>query len=103
MEQLTVDYSSEAKHLLINLTGNLILMDALQLKSELPGRVSGMDSVTVNIHGVNQIDLTGFNALLMTKKSLGDKPLRIKVAKEHEFHNLVHLTKFHDQFQVEAS
>jgi len=44
--------------------------------------------------------LTGFNALLMAKKALKDKPLHIKVNKGHEFHDLVHLTKFKDQFII---
>lgn len=100
MEQLKVNYTTEANHLHVTLAGKLILIDALTLKADLPDKIGGVTGVTIDLLAVDDIDLTGFNALLMTKKHIGDKPLHIKVQDGHEFHNLVHLTKFSDQFII---
>jgi len=100
MEQLKVNYTSQSKQLHVTIKGDLTLIDALKLKSQLSDKVRGQQIVTIDMTYVDHIDLTGFNALLMAKKALIDKPLHIKVNKGHEFHDLVHLTKFKDQFII---
>ncbi len=98
MENLSVEFEELNDHLLIKLHGQLTLMDALELKKTLPQKASNYSKVTIDLCKIDAIDLTGFNAILMTKKHLKDKPLEIKAKRGHSFFELAHLTKFTNQF-----
>jgi len=98
MENLNVEFTENKDCLEVILKGQLTLMDALELKQTLPKKAALYSKTTIDLYEVSAIDLTGFNALLMTKKSINSKPLEIKADQNHPFFELAHLTKFTDQF-----
>ena len=98
MENLNVEFTEKNNCLEVILKGHLTLMDALELKKILPEKAASYPKTIIDLHGVSAIDLTGFNALLMTKKHLKSKLLEIKADQNHPFFELAHLTKFTDQF-----
>lgn len=103
MESLSVDFKTQGETLHITLDGSLTLMDALELKKILPSKVLRHQKVVVDLKNVNAIDLTGFNALLMTRRTMGkNKVCEIIAPKDHTFHELAHLTKFKELFVFQS-
>lgn len=89
----------------VTLEGNLTQLDALKLKAYLPTLVSNGLPLHVNLNKVEEIDLTGLNALLMTKlvcnRSKSD--LFVSAPDDHGLYKLLHLTKFKNQFEFRNS
>ncbi len=101
MEHLTARFENQNSTLQVILSGKLTLMDALTLKDELPKKAEGYEAVSIDMMNVTEIDLTGFNALLMTKRQIGNKEVKIKVDSKHGIHDLIHLTKFDNLFTIQ--
>lgn len=89
-----------AQNNLVSLEGALRSNDAINFKPQLIKRIKASEKVfTVDISGVEQMDITGLNSLLIAKKFTNDsgKELKILAKEGNPIFELVHLTKF-DKF-----
>ncbi len=102
MKNLNLEIKRDAKQIDIKIAGEMITMAALDLKRSLPEIIERNKLIRVDMTKVAQMDLTGLNALMMTKvkanKSGSDV---IIIANDtNPIHRLLHLTKFHGQFTI---
>jgi len=93
MKNLSVE--SQQNHL--SLEGALRSTDAIKFKPQLLERIKASNSTfTIDISGIENIDITGLNSLIMAKKyskHIG-RDLTILAKKDNPIFELVHLTKF---------
>lgn len=100
MENLFISYTETSDFLTAILSGKLTSLDALMLKSMLPEKTRDHLNIIVDLTAVNEIDLMGMNALLMTNRQMKQKGKKfiLKIQSDHPIKELLHLTKFTDQF-----
>jgi len=68
---LTVDHSKSNKNQYVHLTGNLSGIDALSFRDNVHSIIyKDSDQLILDMTGVKEMDLTGFNAIVMLKKEL---------------------------------
>ena len=105
MKDLIIKTEVQKDSVKISLTGALILMDALKLKSELAILAQSYNSLEIDMHGVTKVDLTGLNALISAKVNAkeGSNGIVLDVPKGHPVFELLQLTKFTDQFLFNQS
>ncbi len=102
MKDLTVEMRIEGNRTYVQLGGDLCSLDALNIKDSLHSSVGEKETLIIDLHEVERIDLTGLNALIMTQVRLRKKAsnMLLLAPDDHALHELLHLTKFHDQVEV---
>lgn len=95
-----MEVNSDSKDVLVTLSGDLCLLDALNLKLKLPDLIESGKCFTIDLTEVKNVDLTGLNALLMTKVVCDQNGVEATIiaGKDHPIFELLHLTKFKNQF-----
>lgn len=102
MNNLTI----ESQNNTLSLEGALRSTDAIKFKPQLLERIKASKSdYTVDISGVNDIDITGLNSLLMGKKLSNDlgKKMTIVAKKDNPIFELIHLTKFKQFIAIQVA
>lgn len=87
----------ESQDNLLSLEGALRSVDAIKIKPQLLASIQDSSKdYTIDISGLDQIDITGLNSLLMAKKFSAEigKKLTILAKENNPIFELVHLTKF---------
>ncbi len=93
---LTVDHSKSNKNQYVHLTGNLSGIDALSFRDNVHSIIyKDSDQLILDMTGVKEMDLTGFNAIVMLKKELtnAQRKLTLIVLDENPVHEFIHLSK----------
>jgi anti-anti-sigma regulatory factor len=87
----------------VSLSGSLVSMNALDLKSELHKHINKRQKLVVDITNVTDIDLTGLNTLMFTKVkcSLKYSDMVIVVSDGHPIMKLLRLTRSEGQFKIQ--
>jgi len=100
MKNLKLSTTVQGETIHLKLDGDLILMDALKLKPELASFAKSYNKLVIDMHNVSKVDLTGLNALLAAKvnSKQGSDGIVLDVKKGHPIFELLHLTKFTNQF-----
>jgi len=100
MKNLFISYTETRDFITAILSGRLTSLDAMMLKSMLPERSKDHPNIIVDLTGVHEIDLMGMNALLMTNRKMKQKGKKfiLKIQEDHPIKELLHLTKFTNQF-----
>lgn len=100
MEQLKVSSRQENSENVISIEGNLTLMDALKFRDYLAAEVDNDHNLVIDLNQIDEVDLTGFNVLLSKNILLKKhrKTLKLLIPEDHPIKELLHLTKFKDQF-----
>lgn len=83
-------------------TGQIVSIDAFNLKDALVELVNDDQNLILDLSKVEDISLTGLNALLMTKVKLQKtkSQLTLVAKKDSKLHDYLDLTKMTDQFHI---
>lgn len=103
MNNLTINYTKTDFGAVVQLSGLLKSIDAIDLKSELHKLIQKRQKLVVDITNVLEIDLTGLNALMFTKIkcSLKYSDMTLIAGDDHPIKKLLRLTKSEGQFNLE--
>jgi anti-anti-sigma factor len=105
LDNLKIKYDHLENEIVISLSGSVTSLDALEMKDDLLKIIEDQESVILDISHISNLDLTGFNALLMTNvqaKKKG-KPFKLKIGEGNLIKSYMRLTKLADQFQLDES
>ena len=101
MNALQIVKTTVQDHTDIQIKGDLLSLDALQLKDQLKKLVESSPSLTIDLREPDKIDLTGFNTMIITKAQglKMKKKCRIIVAEKSGIQDYIRLTGFHHLFE----
>jgi len=105
MHKLSIDYRREGQVLQAHLTGSLVSIAALNLKSELSDRLDPWDRLILDLSKVTDVDTTGVNALFQTQLSCSysNTKMTLKCPQDHPVKKLLKLTHSEREFDIEQS
>ncbi len=103
MNSLNINITRKSDEVTVSMTGQLASMDAIDMKEALPQLVEANDkTLNIDLQQVEATDLTGLNALFMTKLSLEKMGRKFNLIVNHmnPILDLLHLTKMTNHFNI---
>jgi anti-anti-sigma regulatory factor len=103
MHPLTLNCTPNDSGATVCISGSLISINAIDLKTELHKFINKRQKLIVDITNVTDIDLTGLNALMFTKIkcSLKYSDMVLVVSDEHPIMKLIRITRSEGQFKMQ--
>jgi anti-anti-sigma regulatory factor len=102
MHPLTLDCTQNDSGATVCISGSLVSINAIDLKTELHKYIKKRQKLIVDITNVTEIDLTGLNTLMFTKIkcSLKYSEMVLVVSDQHPIQKLIRLTRSEGQFNI---